>query len=139
MADLERVGISLDGELLKAFDGLCDGRGYASRSEAVRDLIRRELIRADWEAGTRHTMGVLCLVYDHHKMEVGRKLTHIQHDRRTMVVTSLHIHLDARNCLEVVVLKGAGRRIRALADKLISTIGVKHGELVMATTGANIP
>jgi len=138
MAGITRVGISLDGTLLKAFDGLCERRGYANRSEAIRDLIRRELVRSEWEAGNQPTMGALCLVYEHERLEVGRRLTHLQHQNRTMVVSSLHVHLDEHNCLEVLVLRGRGRQIRALSDRLISTKGVKHGELVMTTAGAGL-
>jgi len=133
-----RVGISLDGALLKAFDALCQRRGYSNRSEAVRDLIRQELVRAEWEAGDKPSIGALCLVYEHDRLEVGHRLTHMQHEKRTMVVSSLHVHLDAHNCLEVLVLRGKGKEVKTWSDRLISAKGVKHGELVMTTTGAGI-
>ena len=138
MAGTTRVGISLDGALLKAFDALCRRRGYANRSEAVRDLIRQELVGSEWEAGDKPSIGALCLVYEHDRLEVGHHLTHMQHEKRTMVVSTLHVHLDEHNCLEVLILKGEGRAVRAFSDRLISTKGVKHGELVMTTTGAGI-
>ena len=139
MPQTTRVGISLDGQLLRSFDALCKRRGYANRSEAVRDLIRQELVRAEWEdAGGETVVGALCLVYEHERMEAGHRLTHAQHENLHLVVSTLHVHLDRQNCLEVLVLRGAARQVKALADRLISAKGVKHGELVMTTTGARL-
>ena len=138
MAGTTRVGISLDGKLLKAFDALCRRRGYPNRSEAIRDLIRRELVRTEWEVGDKPTLGALCLVYEHQTMEAGRRLTRAQHEHLHLVVSTLHVHIDRHNCLEVLVLKGPGRQIKAFSDRLISTRGVKHGELVMTTTGTDL-
>jgi CopG family nickel-responsive transcriptional regulator len=136
MAGIARVGISLDETLLAAFDALCTKRGYANRSEAIRDLIRKELVQTEWTTGTRPTVGALCLVYEHDRREVDRRLTRAQHEHRALVVSTLHVHLDAHNCLEVLILRGKAADIQAFSDSLISTKGVKHGELVQATTGA---
>lgn len=136
MERIARVGISLDQVLLKSFDALSAKRAYANRSEAIRDLIRRELVREEWAEDGRNTMGVVCLVYNHERLGVGHRLTHLQHDHHTMVVSTLHVHLDPENCLEVLVLRGKGQAIRALSDRLIGAKGVKYGELVAATTGA---
>ena len=138
MSDIARVGISLDEALLAAFDALSRKRGYANRSEAVRDLIRKELVRTEWKEGNRATVGALCIVYQHDRREIDRRLTHAQHEHRSLVVSALHVHLDAHNCMEVLILRGKAGEIQAFSDGIISTKGVKHGELVMSTTGAAI-
>jgi len=127
-----RFGVSMDAALLKQFDQLSRRRGYTTRSEAIRDLIRAELVRVDWQAGRGSQMGVLTLVYDHHQADVQHKLTHIQHDHPELIITSLHIHLNERDCLEVVILKGQSVQLHQLAENLRSLKGVKHGELVAA-------
>lgn len=135
-----RFGVSLDGALLRPFDALCARRGYASRSEAIRDLIRAALVREGWEApeeaGTG--AGTLTLVYDHHRNDAARRLTEIQHEEHDIVVAALHAHLDHDNCLEVLILRGEPRRLRCLADRLISCKGVKHGVFNETTTGHNL-
>jgi len=138
MAGVARIGISLDEALLAAFDALSRKRGYANRSEAVRDLIRSELVRTEWEDGNRATVGALCIIYEHDRHELEHHLTHVQHQKRSMVVSTLHVHLDAHNCMEVIILRGGARRIRAFSDRIIAMKGVKHGDLVMGTTGADL-
>ena len=138
MAQLARLGVSLDGDLLKQFDRLISQRGYTNRSEAFRDLIRDELVEADWEAGTHETAGIVSLVYDHDSMELAQKLTEMQHDSFGAIISSLHVHLDKHNCLEVLVLKGRASDIRRLGERLISVRGVKHGKLTLATTGKHL-
>ncbi|RQD66850.1 MAG: nickel-responsive transcriptional regulator NikR [Desulfonatronovibrio sp. MSAO_Bac4] len=133
-----RFGVSLDLDLLTKFDDLCEEKSYQTRSEAIRDLIRGALVQREWEDDDRETMGVLSLVYDHHHSDLSQKLTEIQHQALDAVVTSLHIHLDHHNCLEVLILKGSGRNIKDTAQKLISTKGVKHGKLNLTTTGKEI-
>lgn len=134
---LSRIGISLDSELLEQFDELIESKGYGNRSEAMRDLIRDLLVKREWENARDHRprVAVVTLVYDHDKHELSHKLTHIQHKTHDVVVSSMHVHMDAHNCLEVLILKGAAADIVRLGNTLISTRGVKMGKLVLATTG----
>lgn len=138
MARLVRFGISLEGELSKKFDNLISKRGYTNRSEAIRDLIRDELVKEEWTRTKFDVSGVISLVYDHHKRELVDHLINIQHDHQSIIVASQHIHLDHDNCLEVVVIKGKADQIKNLASKLRSVKGVKHGELAMTTIGRDI-
>lgn len=133
-----RFGVSLDSDLLERFDNLCDQRGYQTRSEAIRDLIRNTLIQQEWEDSGNDIAATLTLVYDHHKSDLAQKVTNAQHDAHHLIVTTLHVHLDHHNCLEVLVLRGKGDEVRVLAQKLISTKGVMYGKLSLATTGENL-
>ena len=127
MGKLTRFGVSLDEELLEPFDALCAVKGYSNRSEAIRDLIRKALVAEEWQQADGQGAGTLTLVYDHHKNDLARRLTQMQHDEHDIIIATLHVHLDHHNCLEVLILKGEAARVRALADKLISCKGVKHG------------
>ena len=133
-----RFGVSLDSELLEKFDALCEEKSYQTRSEAIRDLIRNVLVQREWEAGGGERAGTLSLVYDHHQSDLAQRLTEIQHDSHDLILSTLHVHLDHHNCLEVLVLKGEGARIKSLGQKLISTKGVKHGQLGLTTTGQEL-
>jgi len=133
-----RFGVSLDADLLKKFDVLCDEQSYQTRSEAIRDLIRNTLVRQEWETGDHEIVGTLSMVYDHHQSHLAQRLTELQHEDHDLILSSLHLHLDHDNCFEVLVLKGAADRIRNLGQKLISTKGVKHGKLTLTTTGKNL-
>jgi len=133
-----RFGISLDSDLLKKFDQLCAEKSYQTRSEAIRDLIRKALVDKEWEDPEREGIGVLSLVYDHHKSDLSQRLTEIQHSALDVIITSLHVHLDHNNCLEVLILRGKSQKIKATAEKLISTKGVKHGKLALTTTGEDL-
>lgn len=133
-----RFGVSLDSDLLEKFDKLCMERSYQTRSEAVRDLIRNALVEKEWEDLGRQTVGTLTLVYDHHKSDLAQKMTEIQHESLEIIITSLHVHIDAHNCMEVLVLKGPGSKLKETAQRLISTRGVKHGRLALSTTGKDI-
>lgn len=135
---LARFGVSLDEDLLEPFDALCARKGYANRSEAIRDLIRRALVEDDWRKPQGMEAGTLTLVYDHHKNDLSRRLTRMQHDEHDIIVAALHVHLDHDNCLEVLILKGAPDRMRQLADRLIACKGVKHGTFSAATTGRDL-
>jgi len=139
MSDLTRFGVSIETRLLKRFDHLIRGKGYGSRSEAIRDLIRDRLVREEWTVGTKETVGTITLVYNHHTRELSDHLTHMQHDHHELIISSMHVHMDAHNCLEVLVVKGRTKQIRALADRLIGTRGVKHGKLTLATAGKELP
>jgi CopG family nickel-responsive transcriptional regulator len=138
MADLTRFGISIDDRLLKRFDALIADKGYGNRSEAIRDLIRGALVEEQWAREDTETVGTVTLVYDHHTRDLSDKLTEQQHSHHDAIVSALHVHLDAHNCLEVVVVKGKAREVKRLADELIGTKGVKHGKLVTSTTGKDL-
>lgn len=133
-----RFGISLDNTLLERFDGLIRKKGYPSRSEAIRDLIRDSLVTEEWETYTTETVGTITLVYSHDVKELTDNLTDIQHDYHQAIVSAMHIHLDDHNCLEVIVVKGKAKDIKAIADRLIGTKGVKHGKLTVTTTGKQL-
>jgi CopG family nickel-responsive transcriptional regulator len=137
---LSRVGISLEEELLARFDGLISGRGYTNRSEAIRDMIREALVAEEWESGSgdEERVAVVCLVYDHDEHEIGHRLTHLQHDHHDVVISTMHVHMDRQNCLEVLILRGRAREILATSGALIATRGVKLGKLIPATTGENL-
>ena len=138
MAGLIRFGVSLEKQLLDRFDKLLREKNYPNRSEAIRDLIREDLVKKEWIEG-KEVAGAITLVYDHHKGELVSKLTDIQHKFHDAIISTQHIHLDPANCLEIVVVKGRPKEVEKLAQKLRSTKGVKHGSLTMATTGKGIP
>jgi len=138
MTDLTRFGISIDQELLSRFDRMIGDKGYANRSEAIRDLIRAALVEQEWRQDDSETVGTVTLVYDHHTRDLADKLTDHQHSHHDAIVSALHVHLDAHHCLEVVVVRGASRKVKRLADELIGTKGVKHGKLTMTTTGTSL-
>lgn len=136
---LVRFGVSLDKGLLSKFDRLCGENKYENRSEAIRDLIRDELVKKEWSNPKGEVTGVVSLVYDHDKRELVDKLIDIQHGcDGVIIVASQHVHLNHDNCLEVIIIKGNARDAKDLAAKLKSVKGVKHGELVMATMGKDI-
>lgn len=138
MSETVRFGVSMEDDLLQRFDRLIDERGYETRSDAVRHLVREALVAAEWEAGDGPAMATVSLVYDHHDHDIGHKLVHLQHDHVTQVVSSLHVHIDERNCLEVIVLRGRARDIRTLGEALVSAKGIKHGKLMLTTEGRTI-
>jgi CopG family nickel-responsive transcriptional regulator len=134
MKELVRFGVSLDGDLLDSFDDLIARKGYTNRSEAIRDLIRDNLVAQEWDAD-KETVGTVTIVYDHHVRALTDKLTSIQHDYQHLIVSGMHVHLDHDHCLEVLVVRGRGSEIKQVADTLIGTKGVKHGKLATTTTG----
>ena len=138
MRVLSRIGVAIDSDLLKKFDRLITQRGYTNRSEAFRDLIRDELVERTWESPESQVVGTITLVYNHHVRMLNEKLTDIQHDFHRSILSTLHVHLDRDNCLEVLVVKGKSAEVRKVADVLISTKGVKHGRLTLSTSGAEL-
>ena len=138
MSGLSRIGVAIDSDLLDKFDRLIGQRGYTNRSEAFRDLIRDELVEKTWESPDSYVVGTVTLVYDHHVRMLNEKLTGIQHDFHHSILSTLHVHLDHDNCLEVVVVRGKSANVRQVADVLISTKGVKHGRLTITTSGAGL-
>ncbi len=138
MSDLVRFGVSISGDLLEYFDDLIKRKGYSNRSEAIRDLIRERMVQEEWGTNQK-TVGTITIVYDHHSRDLSANLTHVQHSFPGEIVSVLHVHLDHNNCLEVMVVKGQGKQLQELSDRLVSTRGVKYGRLTMATTGEMMP
>lgn len=137
MDDVVRFGVSMDSRLLKQFDKYINQKGYANRSEAIRDLIRSNLVEEEWTVGKGETVGTITIIYNHHKRELTDTLTNIQHKYHASMISTMHVHLDSHNCLEVLVVKGKAREIKIVADRLIGTKGVIHGKLTTATLGKN--
>jgi len=137
MSDIVRFGVSLEKELLEKFDKLIKEKKYSNRSEAIRDLIRENLVKREWIEG-KEVAGAITLVFDHHKRELVNILTDTQHDFHTLIISSQHIHLDHDNCLEIIVVRGKPTEVRELANKLKATKGVKYGALSIATTGKEL-
>jgi CopG family nickel-responsive transcriptional regulator len=138
MSELSRIGVAIDSGLLAKFDDLIAKRGYTNRSEAFRDLIREELVQETWESPESEVVGTVTLVYDHHVRMLNEKLTDMQHEHHQQILSTLHVHLDHDNCLEVLVVKGKAKSVQTIAEKLISTKGVKHGRLILTTSGKEI-
>jgi CopG family transcriptional regulator, nickel-responsive regulator len=138
MEKLERFGVSIPLSLIEMFDRRIRHKGYRSRSEAIRDLMRDYLVAGEWEEERGAIVGTITIVYSHETRELGAALTDIQHRFHQAVVCTTHIHLDEHNCLEVIVVKGKAGEVRAVADRLISTKGVKHGKLVCTTSGRRL-
>jgi CopG family nickel-responsive transcriptional regulator len=135
MEKIVRFGVSIDSRLLKQFDKYINQKGYANRSEAIRDLIRSNLVEEEWKVGKGETVGTITIIYNHHKRELTDTLTNIQHKYHASMISTMHVHLDSHNCLEVLVVKGKAMEIKIIADRLIGTKGVIHGKLTMATLG----
>lgn len=138
MPEAVRFSVSLSEELLQELDHFLDRKGYGNRSEGIRDLIRDNLVQQE-VAANKEVCGVLTLVYDHHVRELTQTLIEKQHNSSINIASSLHVHLDHHNCLEVIVAKGKGKALQTFADDLIGTRGVKHGKLVFTSTGSDIP
>ena len=137
MSEVVRFGVSLEKELLDKFDRLIKEKKYSNRSEAIRDLIRENLVKREWVEG-KEVAGAITLVFDHHKRDLVNILTDIQHDFFRIIISSQHIHLDHSNCLEIIVVRGKPTEVRELANKLKSNRGVKYGALSIATTGKEL-
>ena len=137
MAQLVRFGVSLEKELLSHFDSHLKDKKYTNRSEALRDLIREDLVKEEWREN-KEIAGTITVIYDHHKRELVNKLMDIQHDFGGVIISAQHIHLDHHNCLEIIALKGSPKKARELADTLKAAKGVKHATLSMSSTGRDI-
>jgi CopG family nickel-responsive transcriptional regulator len=125
----------MEPKLLARFDKASRQAGYSCRSEAIRDLIRRRLAEEELKLGRTEAVGTITLVYDHEQHNLSHKLTHLQHHHHAEIASTVHVHLDPRNCLEVLVVRGRADRIRRIADELIAVKGVKHGRLTLTTAG----
>lgn len=130
MEKLTRFGVSMDPELVKEFDEISGLKGYRNRSQAIADLVRKAVVEYNWEhRPDAQVAGTLSLIYDHHTVGIDTLLNEIQHDYHHIIISSVHVHLDHDNCLEVLVIKGPVDKIRILSDRLISQKGVKNGHL----------
>ena len=138
MGTTVRFGVSLDEKLLASFDQLIEEKSYMNRSEAIRDLIRAALVEEKSSSEEAESVGTVTLVYNHHVRDLSEKLTEHQHSYHDQIISALHVHLDAHNCLEVLVVRGKVREIRQIANELIGVKWVKHGKLVMTTTGEDL-
>jgi CopG family nickel-responsive transcriptional regulator len=134
MSSLIRTGISLEKDLLERFDRLIEQKGYQNRSEAIRDLVRDHFVQEE-VASNREVVGTLTLVYDHHQPKLSEQLIEAQHDYTGQVLATTHVHLDHHNCLEVIIFKGRGTDVKKFSDRLLSLRGVKHGKLVLTSSG----
>lgn len=137
MDELVRFGVSLDRKLLAKFDRHIRRKRYTNRSEALRDLIRDNLVGEEWDEN-KETVGTITFVYDHHVRDLTGTLIDIQHDYHGQILSGMHVHLDHNHCLEVLVVKGKGTDIKKVADALVSVKGVKHGKLTMTTTAKTL-
>jgi CopG family nickel-responsive transcriptional regulator len=127
---MERVTISLDEGLLDDFDGYLRRKGYENRSEAIRDLVRRRLEEDRLDQGqAEHAVACLSYVFNHEQRELARRLTKAQHQHHDLVLSTLHVHLDHENCLEVVLLQGHTPEVKGFAEATIAETGVRHGNL----------
>jgi len=138
MEEITRFGVSMEKDLLANFDELISRKGYTNRSEAFRDLVREYLVEEEWRAERKEMIGTITVVYNHHTRGLSDTLTDLQHQFFNLVISTMHVHLDEDNCLEVLVVKGRVDKIKSVADKLISIRGVKHGKLTMTTTGKEL-
>jgi CopG family nickel-responsive transcriptional regulator len=137
MSELFRFGISIEKRLLDQFDRLIRHKKYTNRSEAFRDLIRKELVKKEWREG-KEIAGAITYIYDHHQRDLLNKIMDIQHHFQKIIISAQHIHLDHENCLEIVAVKGSSMEVQKLADTLKSIKGVRHGTLSMSSTGKEI-
>ena len=137
MSKLVRFGVSLEEDLLVKFDNHIKKHKYTNRSEALRDMIREELVKKEWTENKEVT-GAITLVYDHHTRELVNKVLDVQHDHHDCILSTQHIHLDHHICFEIIVTKGKSKEIEALYQKLKSIRSVKHAGFMMATKGKDL-
>lgn len=134
---LVRTGVSLEQDLLTKFDVVIEQKGYQNRSEAIRDLIRNHLVKEEIDRN-KVMVGTLTLIYDHHRPNLTEELVEAQHQAGNQVLAATHVHLDHHNCLEVIIMKGRGGAIQDLANRILSFRGVKHGQLVITSSGKDL-
>jgi CopG family nickel-responsive transcriptional regulator len=134
MADLERIGVSLDSDLLADFDKLIAQQGYQSRSEALRDLVRQRLSQERLGDPKAKAVAAVFLVYDHHATRLTEKLVGLQHSHLLHAISSMHVHLDEHDCLEIIVLRGQVGEINRVGEQILSMKGVKLGRVNLMAT-----
>jgi CopG family nickel-responsive transcriptional regulator len=135
LAKLTRFGVSLPADLVSAFDRLIRAKGYKTRSEAIGDLMRESLVEDEWQRAEGNLVGTITIIYSHEKHGLSDTLNALQHSFHDAIICTTHVHMDAHNCLEVIVVRGSADDVKVIADRLISTTGVKHGKLVCTSTG----
>jgi len=133
MDGVTRIGVSLEPELLKDFDKVISKKGYVSRSEAIRDLVRDSLAENEWKNDKDFMSGVIVMIYDHHTTGIGEKLTEMQHGRMQNINTSIHVHLNHDKCMEVLIVEGELGQLKMLANEISSIKGVLRCKLTMAS------
>jgi CopG family nickel-responsive transcriptional regulator len=138
LGKVTRFRISMAPSLLRKFDARTRQAGYNNRSRAISDMVRAYLVEAQWQEGTGHVVGTVTIVYDHHSRDVESKLTELQHIHQDAILCTTHVHLTNTDCLEVVVVRGTGAEVSALAEQIISSPGVKHGRLVCTAATEHI-
>ncbi|OPL14788.1 MAG: nickel-responsive regulator [Firmicutes bacterium ML8_F2] len=138
MSELIRFGISMDKKLLERLDKEIVMRGYPNRSEAIRDLIRNQLVELDWSHEEEEVAGTITIIYNHHIRGLSDLLLELQHQHHAMIISVMHVHLEHDNCLEVMVIRGKAAEARELAGRLIGVKGVKHGKLTITSTGTKL-
>ncbi|MEA2045466.1 MAG: nickel-responsive transcriptional regulator NikR [Euryarchaeota archaeon] len=137
--ELMRIGVSLPESLLNRFDEIIGKRGYSSRSEGIRDAIRNYIIHYEWMSDVKgDRIGIITMVYSHHQRGLVDSLTNIQHEFVGTIQSTLHIHLDKDNCLEIVTLRGEGKMVREAAEKMMALKGVKHVKLTTTSVGTEL-
>ena len=139
MSEIVRFSVSLEDDLLDQFDKYCQQGNLATRSEAVRQLIREKLTQQAWESGSAEAAGTLTLVYDHHRPQLHDRLTEVQHDHTDLVVSTVHAHLTHELCLEVIILRGPADRLQSIASRLSGLKGIYKADLVMASAEEGEP
>ena len=137
MSSLQRLSVSLDRELVRRFDAKIAAEGCPTRSKAVGDLIRASLVETEWRRG-EEVAGAIVMVFDHHKRDLSRKLTAVQHDFHHTILSSQHVHLDHDNCLEIVAVRGRPDEVSELLARLKAVKGLKHVSLAAGTTGRDL-
>ncbi len=138
MPGLVRFGISMDKDLLERLDQEIVKKGYPNRSEAIRDLVRAQLVEMDWSREDEEVAGTVTIIYDHHVRGLSDLLLELQHEHHDMIISVMHVHLEHDHCLEVMVVKGRAKEARDLAGRLIGVKGVKHGKLTITSTGKRL-
>src|SRR5262245_29268042 len=136
---VHRFSASLPGDLLRKLDVMSREKGYRNRSLAIADMIRNGIVEHRQHRPEAEIAGSLTIVYDHHQRNLQAALTSIQHHHHHLILSTMHVHLDHDNCLEVIVLRGKAREIKHLAEHIIAARGVKHGKLSITTTGKDLP
>lgn len=137
MSGIVRVCMTLEPELLSDFDRYCNEGQFATRSEAMRQLLREKLTASAWEQDARDAVATLTLVYDHHRTLLSQKMLELQHEHGDCVISSMHVHLDHNTCLEVIVLRGQSSKLQQLAFALRGLKGIHSANLVLAGTGSH--
>ena len=138
MRKLVRFGVSMSPALFEKFNNIIREKGYASRSEAIRDLIRDLIVQEEWKESEKEAIASLTIVYNHAVRGINDKLIEIQHRYHDNIISSMHVHIDEHNCMEILVIKGKTKQIKKISDILISSRGVKHGKLVMTSLTDNL-